>query len=140
MSNNTNTTTQNAQTEEITNFALPVSESKKFETPVLADGVYSAKLKLVGLKIGLKNTQGELFDALIWHFDINGQVIDGFTSSKLTTMSKAYAWVTAILGKTPELGTDFSMAAIAGKPCKVLVKNKGAGDNRRPAVETVIGN
>ena len=139
MSNNTNTNT-NAQTEEITNFALPVSESKKFEVPALADGVYNTTVKGVGLKIGLTNAKGEIFDALIWHFDINGQGIDGFTSSKLTTMSKAYSWVTAILGKTPELGKDFSMSVLVGKPCKVLVKNKGTGDNRRPAVETVIGN
>jgi hypothetical protein len=124
MSNN-NTT--NNKEEEVTEFEINVTESKGIEYPVIQDGVYNAKVEKIVLKSNVKGKDGLFFNMLIWSFVVDDEgtmkFIEGTSSAKVTTMSKAYSWIASITGKEPELNKGFSPIMVKDLPCQVVVKN-----------------
>jgi hypothetical protein len=126
MSTNNNTN-NNELKEEITEFTLDVTESKGIEYPVIQDGVYSAEVEKIVLKANMKGKDGMFFDMLVWSFVVDDEgiqkFIDGTSSAKVTTMSKAYSWIASITGKEPVLNTGFTPSMVKGKKCQVVVKN-----------------
>jgi hypothetical protein len=126
-SNNTQTNNATPKNEEIENFSLEISETKGLEFPEIEDGAYSAIVEKIGLKPNISDGKGGFFDMLVWHFvvDDNGTMkfIQGTSSAKMTTMSKAFAWVNAITGKVPEIGKSFNPKDLKDMKCQVVVKN-----------------
>jgi hypothetical protein len=124
MSNN-NTT--NNKEEEVTEFEINVTESKGIEYPEIQDGVYNAKVEKIVLKSNVKGKDGLFFNMLIWSFVVDDEgtmkFIEGTSSAKVTTMSKAYSWIASITGKEPELNKGFSPVMVKDLPCQVVVKN-----------------
>ncbi len=128
--NNTNNNINNIveDKEEITDFEIKVTESKTIEYPVIEEGVYDAIVEKIVLKANIKGSDGKFFDMLVWYFvvDDNGTMkfIEGTSSGKVTTMSKAYSWIASITGKEPELNKGFTPSMVKGIPCQVMIKNE----------------
>jgi hypothetical protein len=128
MNNNNNTNNNTVKNDdEITNFTIQVSESKALEYPVIADGVYNATVEKLVLKANLKSKDGSFFDMIVWSFVVDDdgtmKFVEGTTSGKVTTMSKAYSWISSIIQKEPQLNSGFTPALVLGKTCQVMVKN-----------------
>jgi hypothetical protein len=123
---NTNTVNNNVEEKEVTEFEIKVTESKGIEYPVIQDGVYTASVEKIVLKSNVKGKDG-YFNMLIWSFVVNDdgemKFIEGTSSAKVTTMSKAYSWIASITGKEPELNKGFIPSMVKGLPCQVVIKN-----------------
>jgi hypothetical protein len=149
MSNNNNTN-GNIMNTEITDFEIIVAESKGIEYPVIQDGVYKATVEKIILKANMKGKDGSFFDLLVWSFVIDDdgtmKFAEGTSSGKVTTMSKAYSWISAIIGRAPELNTGFKPSMVKGRPCQVVVKNEvikndfngKTVENNKPIVKEVL--
>jgi hypothetical protein len=145
MSNNNQTNNT-----EVTEFEIKVTESKGIEYPVVQDGVYTASVEKIVLKANVKGKDGEFFDMLVWTFVVDDagtmKLIEGASSGKVTTMSKAYSWISSIIQGTPQLNSGFTPAMVKGKPCQVIVKNEvvkndfggKVTENNKPMVREVL--
>ena len=102
------------------------------DTNAVEEGVYPA----VVTKLDLKETEaGDTFR--IWHFDVTAEgetkKITAASSLMLGPKSKAYKWISAILGRRPEPGEKIE---VVGYPCQVhLIVDEDTGYNK---VETVL--
>lgn len=101
-------------------------------TNAVDEGIYPA----VVTKLDLKTIEGgDTFR--IWHFDVE---VDGETkkitassSLMLGPKSKAYKWISAILGRRPEPGEKIE---VVGYPCQLhLIVDEDTGYNK---VESVL--
>lgn len=128
--NNTNTNTTNGtakENNETENFKMDVTESKGIEYPEIEEGVYSAIVEKITMKSNVKGENG-FFDMLIWYFVVDDEgtmkFIQGTSSAKMTTMSKAFSWVSAITGKIPEINSSLSLSDLKTMKCQVVIKNE----------------
>jgi len=118
-------------------FKVRVEESGGL--PLIEEGVYTAWFK--GVEQRTINVKGEDRDILSWKFlvDADGEKVEleGISSAKTTTKSKAYKWISAILGRKPKVGEEIDFDDLIGLPCSVMVENKkmknGDGEYSRVA-------
>jgi hypothetical protein len=125
----------NTQNEPIKNFKIGVSETKKFEIPEINDGAYPAVLKDMELRANVPDGKGGTFDMLQWDFEVDGKIINGKTSTIISGMSKAFAWITA-MDQAPKVGSDFDPKSIIGKKCTVVIKHQKRTKTYNGSTET----
>jgi hypothetical protein len=62
--------------------------------------------------------------------DYDGRQVSGIASKRLSENTKLGRWVSAILGRTPEVGEELSAQALLHKECRVVVKHKTNTDRK----------
>ena len=60
--------------------------------------------------------------------------IDGVSSLATGPKSKAFAWLTALIGRTPTTGESFTPSTLVGRPCMVTVILNDDGYSKVSAV------
>jgi len=66
--------------------------------------------------------------------DGNPAVLDGVSSLALGPKSKAFGWISALLGRTPDKGEQITRSMLVGKACLVTVVEKDDGYSKIEAV------
>lgn len=112
--------------EPIKNFKIGVIEAKKFEIPEIKDGVYSAVLKDIELKVNIPDGKGGNFDMLQWNFIVGKEAkeISGKSSTIISPLSKSYQWIKALTGNELEAGKDFNPESVKDTECQVVIKHQ----------------
>ena len=108
----------------VKNFKIGITEAKKFDIPEIKDGIYEAALIDLELKVNIPDGKGGSFDQILWNFKVGEQIIPGKTSAIISPMSNAFAWLTAITGSAPKIGTDFNPLSIQNSKCQIAIKHK----------------
>jgi len=76
---------------------------------------------------------------LTWSFEVRtregGRTVRGYTSDRLGPRSKAYKWLTALLGREPREGEIVDTDDFLGQRCLILVAEREDG---RAVVENVL--
>ncbi|NPA98182.1 MAG: hypothetical protein GXO43_02275 [Crenarchaeota archaeon] len=109
--------------------------------PLIEEGVYPAWLK--GVEEREIEVKGEKRKIFSWRFivDVDGKKVEleGISSAKVTTKSKAYRWASAIMGRKPKVGEIIDFDELVGLPCTVIVENKPVknGDGEFSRVQDV---
>ena len=94
----------------------------------IAPGTYKGTL----VEVAIKN--GETGDYRLWDFlaDVNGELVPVSATSSMNTgpKSKAYQWLTALIGRAPQAGE--SIEDPIGKPVLLTISQK---DNGFPKID-----
>ena len=101
-------------------------------------GTYEATLTAINEKmVPSKFNNGEDAPALEWVFALdNGDEVNGLTSTYTSPKSKAFAYLTALLGKSRVVaGAGFELDDLIGKRALVQV---GINDGGWPRIENVM--
>jgi len=105
---------------------LKVEESKTGNWRAVEEGLYLAKL--VEVKPDTINVRGEEREVIRWRFKIleedDKPMVEGLTSMRMTTRSKAYKWATALLGRQLDVGEEVDLDELIGHYCIVKVENR----------------
>jgi len=111
------------------------STGRFIETAVVPDGVYIARLHQT--KEGKITFRGEERPIIRWFFqilsenpEINGKIVEGITSPTVSTRSKAYRWLTALLGEKPDPETEIDLDDYIGNIVQVQVETKTSQSGR----------
>jgi hypothetical protein len=118
---------------------MRVEEQTLTEVP---DGLYETIVS------GWEETKLEFGPCLRFKFKITagpeaGKTVSGLAAQTLNPATKLYAWVKAISGVAPGVGSDVDFQGLIGKPIRVLVKNKNKVGNtgetlRYPNVKEIV--
>ena len=103
-----------------------VEESAGFS--LVDEGLYRAEL------IDIQDIETQFGVSWRWVFDLvdfpEETLVSGVSSQKMTTRSKAYEWVSVLLGREPEPGEEVSFDDLIGKQAMVTIKNRAMRDGR----------
>ena len=105
---------------------MVVEESAGFS--LVDEGIYRAEL------IDIQDIETQFGVSWRWVFDLvdmpEETLVSGVSSQKMTTRSKAYEWVSVLLGREPEPGEEVSFDDLIGKQAMVTIKNRAMRDGR----------
>jgi hypothetical protein len=94
--------------------------------PEVAEGLYPADFD--GAEPG---PDGQYGPSIRWNFTayVEGEAtpVSGLSSTSGSSKSKASKWITAILGRQPEVGEKISFDDLVGKKCRVMVEDNSNG-------------
>ena len=97
-----------------------VEESAGFS--LVDEGIYRAEL------IDIQDIETQFGVSWRWVFDLvdfpEETLVSGVSSQKMTTRSKAYEWVSVLLGREPEPGEEVSFDDLIGRQAMVTIKNR----------------
>jgi len=97
---------------------------------LLDEGMYEAEL------VEIRDIQTQFGASWRWIFRItdaeteNGEapLVSGVTSQRLSTRSKAYAWICALLGRNLKGGETIDLDSLIGKKAQVEIRNRRMRD------------
>lgn len=97
----------------------------------IPDGTYKAQLLSVGSSNGQFGVQREWF----WLVDVNnvGEELKAFSSGNTSPGSKAYKWLTALLGRAPQTGET-----IEDPTGKTVMLEIAKNEKGYPAIQAVL--
>ena len=108
-------------------------KKQEFEAVHIDEGIYEAKFK--GIEQREVETEQGKREVFVWTFEVDtGEEtveIQGMTSTKISTgrnPSKAYNWLSAIMGRKLEPDEEIDTDELVGKECVVIVEDKKVGD------------
>jgi len=108
-------------------------KKQEFEAVRIEEGIYEAKFK--GIEQREVETEQGKREVFVWTFEVDtGEEtveIQGMTSTKISTgrnPSKAYNWLSAIMGRKLEPDEEIDTDELVGKECVVIVEDKKVGD------------
>ena len=104
-----------------------MSESFRIpERAAVPDGSYDATLKSIETKT---SNDGEQYRRWAFNVAFEGKDVEitGMSSTKLGPKSKAYKWLTAILGREPGPGEEIAFSSLVGSPCRIEVAENANG-------------
>ena len=108
-------------------------KKQEFEAVHIEEGIYEAKFK--GIEQREVETEQGKREVFVWTFEVDtGEEtveIQGMTSTKISTgrnPSKAYNWLSAIMGRKLEPDEEIDTDELVGKECVVIVEDKKVGD------------
>lgn len=108
-------------------------KKQEFEAVHIDEGIYEAKFK--GIEQREVETEQGRREVFVWTFEVDtGEEtveIQGMTSTKISTgrnPSKAYNWLSAIMGRKLEPDEEIDTDELVGKECVVIVEDKKVGD------------
>ena len=103
-----------------------VEESRTGNWRTVEEGLYLAKL--VEIRPDTIMVRGEEREVIRWRFVVleedDKPMVEGLTSNKMTTRSKAYKWASALLGYQPDVGEEIDTDELIGKYAIIKVENK----------------
>lgn len=97
---------------------------------VVPEGEYEAMVSNVR---GMKGNHGPMVRmdfVLRGHEDIDGHSVSGVASKRLSENTKLGRWVSAILGRTIEVGEEVQANDLLHKDCRVVVRHRTGDDGR----------
>ena len=104
-------------------------------TPTVEDGTYPATL--IGLEdkqVPDRDNPEDNMTLRIWSFSLdaldsdgNPAEVEGISSTALGPRSKAYKWITALLGRKLENGEEIKRSMLLNRRCMVTVAANDAG-------------
>lgn len=98
----------------------------KAEAPEIEEGLYEADFE--GIQPG---PDGQYGPSIQWNFtayiDGEPEKVNGLSSPSTSVNGKAYGWLTAILGRQPEVDEKVDLDALKGSRCRVLVEDNKKG-------------
>ena len=96
---------------------------------LLDEGMYEAEL------IEIREIQTQFGNSWRWIFRItdaeteNGEpLVSGVTSQRVSTRSKAYSWISALLGRNLKGGETIDLDSLVGKKAQVEIRNRRMRD------------
>jgi len=97
---------------------------------LLDEGMYEAEL------VEIRDIQTQFGASWRWIFRVldaeteNGDtpLVSGVTSQRLSTRSKAYAWISALLGRNLKGGETIDLDTLVGKKAQVEIRNRRMRD------------
>ena len=97
---------------------------------LLDEGMYEAEL------VEIRDIQTQFGASWRWIFRVldaeteNGEapLVSGVTSQRLSTRSKAYAWISALLGRNLKGGETIDLDTLVGKKAQVEIRNRRMRD------------
>jgi len=93
---------------------------------LVSEGIHRAEL------IDIEDIDTQFGQSWRWVFDLvdfpEETLVSGVSSQKMTTRSKAYEWVSALLGREPEPGEEIDFDDLIGRQVMVTVKNRTMRD------------
>jgi len=108
-------------------------KKQEFEAVRIEEGVYPAKF--VDIETRELETDRGKREVFIWTFEVETEdetvEIQGITSTKISTgrnPSKAYNWLSAIVGRKLEPDEEIDTDELKGRECVVIVENREVGE------------
>lgn len=97
---------------------------------LLDEGMYEAEL------VEIRDIQTQFGASWRWIFRITdaetedgeAPLVSGVTSQRLSTRSKAYAWISALLGRNLKGGETIDLDSLIGKKAQVEIRNRRMRD------------
>jgi hypothetical protein len=96
-------------------------------------GIYEARLMSIEVREGKE--PGTHFR--VWTFSTPDFDISGTSSMSDSTSSKAYSWITAILGRQPQVGEVIEVATLNLLPVNIVVTKGTDGFARIESLATI---
>jgi hypothetical protein len=62
--------------------------------------------------------------------EAEGGQVSGLANKRFSENTKLGRWITAILGRTPNIGEEITAAQLTGKECCVVVRHKTSADGK----------
>jgi len=107
---------------------IKVKVEKSREFTEIDDGMYEAEL------VSVSTTDiPEWGERWRWSFRVvleEDEIVEvsGLTTTKFSTMSKAYKWFSALAGREPEIGEEVDLDELVGKKALIEIKNVQRGE------------
>lgn len=104
------------------------------ETGNVPNGTYLARVKAI--KDGTLRYRGEEREIWRWYFEIldenySGTTVEGITSRRFTTRSKAYKWWSSATGHKPRPGEEVELEDALGGIVQITVENRVSQSGRQ---------
>jgi len=102
------------------------------EKPIVAvpEGEYDATLIDVRLVDGPHGEMVKVDFMISDDDDCEGRQVNGVASKRLSENTKLGRWVSALLGRVPEIGEEIKAQDLLHKDCRIVVKHKANGDGQ----------
>jgi len=93
---------------------------------LLDEGMYPVEL------VEIKDIETDYGDGWRWIFDVLEEeeetLVSGITSQRMSEKSKSFAWASALMGKTPEVGDEIDLDELIGLRGNADLKTKELND------------